>query len=141
MFRSHRSLALVSIIWALVGLLTLAGCAGTPVGQAKTLEQKVYALYGSFVIIQEQVAELTAEGSGLNRDTQLQLIRTVQRGQPVIDAMLDSFEEYEKARANLSDDESAADYIETVTASLENWVEQADSLVNSLRSALRGGNP
>jgi len=141
MFRSHRSLALVSVIWALVGLLTLAGCAGTPVGQAKTLEQKVYALYGSFVIIQEQVAELTAEGSGLNRDTQLQLIRTVQRGQPVIDAMLDSFEEYEKARANLSDDESAADYIETVTASLENWVEQADSLVNSLRSALRGGNP
>ena len=141
MFRSHRSLALVSVIWALVGLLTLAGCAGTPVGQAKTLEQKVYALYGSFVIIQEQVAELTAEGSGLNRDTQLQLIRTVQRGQPVIDAMLDAFEEYEKARANLSDDESAADYIETVTASLENWVEQADSLVNSLRSALRGGNP
>ena len=141
MFRSHRSFALVSVIWALVGLLTLAGCAGTPVGQAKTLEQKVYALYGSFVIIQEQVAELTAEGSGLNRDTQLQLIRTVQRGQPVIDAMLDSFEEYEKARANLSDDESAADYIETVTASLENWVEQADSLVNSLRSALRGGNP
>lgn len=141
MFRSHRSLALVSVIWALVGLLTLAGCAGTPVGQAKTLEQKVYALYGSFVIIQEQVAELTAEGSGLNRDTQLQLIRTVRRGQPVIDAMLDAFEEYEKARANLSDDESAADYIETVTASLENWVEQADSLVNSLRSALRGGNP
>lgn len=141
MFRSHRSLALVSVIWALVGLLTLAGCAGTPVGQAKTLEQKVYALYGSFVIIQEQVAELTAEGSGLNRDTQLQLIRTVQRGQPVIDAMLDAFEEYEKARANLSDDESAADYIETVTASLENWVEQADSLVNSLRNALRGGNP
>lgn len=141
MFRSHRSLALVSVIWALVGLLTLAGCAGTPVGQAKTLEQKVYALYGSFVIIQEQVAELTAEGSGLNRDTQLQLIRTVQRGQPVIDAMLDTFEEYEKARANLSDDESAADYIETVTASLENWIEQADSLVNSLRSALRGGNP
>lgn len=141
MFRSHRSLALVSVIWALVGLLTLAGCAGTPVGQAKTLEQKVYALYGSFVIIQEQVAELTAEGSGLNRDTQLQLIRTVRRGQPVIDAMLDTFEEYEKARANLSDDGSAADYIETVTASLENWIEQADSLVNSLRSALRGGNP
>lgn len=60
--------SLIIAFWVAVAapaFLTLAGC-GTvtaPVKQAETVEQKAYALYGTYVIFQEKAAELVQDST------------------------------------------------------------------------------
>jgi len=134
----------LSVIWAMlaaVGVSVLVqSCATSPVAQAETLEQRVYAVYGTFVIMEERVATMVEEDSTLPRDVQLGMIRAVQAAEPAIDSMLAGYASYLEARAQFAAGMTNPERIAVVTANLASWVEEADGLVDSLREVARGGD-
>lgn len=56
--------AVMAGAWSLVVVLAvLTGCVANPVKEAETLEQRAYALYGTYVIFQEKAAVLVQDAT------------------------------------------------------------------------------
>lgn len=119
--------------------LALAACAANPIRQAETLEQRAYAAYGTFVIMEESVVRLTAPGSALPRDVQLAMIGGVERAQPVVDTLNATLREYQTTRADFEAQRVNSTVFDTVVNSLGNWVVRAEGVVNDLKAAVRRG--
>lgn len=113
-------------------------CASTPIGVAQTLEQRAYAAYGTFVIIEEKAAELTGTSSKLSRRSQLQIINGIQSAQPVVDDLQKSLAAYETARADFEAQKIDQPAFQVVVNNLASWVKTAEPLIASLLSATRG---
>lgn len=96
--REARALALV-IVLLLVGLTWLLyGCASNPVALAQTPLQKAYALYGEFVIVEEQAAALKSAGT-LTGKTLLAIQQADARVKPVADSLLVAIREVNSTAA------------------------------------------
>jgi hypothetical protein len=108
-------------------------------GCAANLEQRAYAAYGTFVIVEEKVAGLTAPTSTLPRETQLKLIQGVERAQPVVDTLVTTLNQYEGARADFEAQRESQPSFMVVVNNLASWTTQAEQLVTQLVEALRGG--
>ena len=117
--------------------IMLASCAASPIRVAQTLEQRAYAAYGTFVIIEEQVVKLTGPQSTLTRDVQLRLISGVERAQPAVDSLLIALQEYETARADFEAQRIDQPAFQVVVNNLSSWVTTAEPLVTSLLAAIR----
>lgn len=122
----------------LVAFALLAGCAGSPVQVAQTTQQKAYALYGTFVIVEEQAVKLTAPTSNLTPAVKTTIINSMQRAQPVVDSMLAANQKAEAAKADFEAKKLDQPAFQIVVDNLGNWVAQAEPLVTSLVSAVKG---
>lgn len=122
-----------------VALLALTSCAANPVRQAETLEQRAYASYGTFVILEESVVRLTAPGSQLPREMQLAMIGGVERAQPVVDTLRTTLNEYQTTRADFEAQRVDATAFDVVVDNLGTWVTRAEGVVSDLKAAVRRG--
>lgn len=123
---------------SLVLALALVGCAGSPLKVAQTTEQKAYALYGTFVIAEEQAAKLSAPTSNLSPQAKGAIIAASQKAQPAVDAMLKGLSQYEAARADFEAAKIDKPAFQVVVDKLAGWVQQATGLVNGLSTSLKG---
>jgi hypothetical protein len=79
----------------------LPGCANSPVKQAETVEQKAYALYGTYVIFQEKAAELVRDST--TPENVKQSLRDADRiAYPVAESLVDAVIEVEAIRQQVS---------------------------------------
>lgn len=121
-----------------VALVAMAyGCASSPIGEAETLEQRAYAAYGSFVIAEENVEEVTRDVSPLSDAQRLSLVRAVQAAQPVVDSTMATLEQYQSARADFQAGRAERGTLDAVAERLGGWVEQAEMVVGRLLAAVR----
>jgi len=125
-------------IWIALVVVLVAACANNPVRVAQTTEQKAYALYGTFVIVEEQAVKLTLPTSNLNQQAKASIINAVQRAQPAIDTMLSGLEKAQKAKADFDAQRIDKPAFQVVVDNLGNWVQQAEPLVLSLTTAVKG---
>ena len=117
----------------------LQACAAyNPVSKAETTEQRAYAIYGTFVIVEEAAAELIASGT-LSDDTVLAIAAADERAKPTADLLIEALEEYLVIKAQLAAGESTQEQLDIAVTNLNLWVERVVPLVNTLRAAVEGG--
>ena len=126
----------LAYVAVLVAALTLAGCAGlNPIAAAETPAQHAYAIAASYNVLLESAADIVEDTSApteLRRAVQATELRTT----PVIDALEQSFAEYQVARAQFAAGATTADRLEIATANLAGWLDQAEGALVELAAAL-----
>lgn len=125
-------------LWSLLAAVALVGCAGSPIKVAQTTEQKAYALYGTFVIAEEQAAKLTAPTSTLPASAKQAIIAASVKAQPAVDTLLKGLGQYEAARADFEASKIDKPAFQVVVDKLGGWVLQAQELVGGLTTSLKG---
>ncbi len=127
MVRFHKQEFFTSIYPLLiVVLLGITACASiNPVGQAETLEQKAYAVYGMYVVFAEKAADL-AENDALPDSVRLGLVTAEERASPVVTSLLAAAEDMQTLNNS------------TTRTSLEAWIDRALPLINDLVRSVKG---
>ncbi len=126
---------------ALAATLVLTACVGSPIRIAQTVEQKAYATYGSYVIVQEQAVKLTTPSSTLPAATKVKIVEAFKKAQPAVDTMLKGLNSYEQARGDFETQKIQKPAFQIVVDNLANWVTQAQVLIADLSAAVRGAKP
>jgi hypothetical protein len=110
----------------LLTLVVVASCASiNPVGKAETLEQRAYAVYGTYVLFAEKAADL-AENDALPRSIRLGLVNAEERASPVVTSLLNAAEDMQALNNS------------TTRTSLEAWIDRALPLINDLVRSVKG---
>lgn len=125
-------------LWSLLVAVALVGCAGSPIQVAQTAEQKAYAVYGTFVIAEEQAVKLTAPSSNLSPTAKGAIIAASQKAQPAVDTLLNGLGQYNTARADFEAAKIDKPAFQVVVDKLGGWVAQAQILVGNLTVAIKG---
>ena len=129
----------VLLVGVIVGLIFFAtGCVSNPVAAASDPEQKAYAVYGEFVITEEQAALAMQDGS-VPLPVKQAIRGADAKAKPSADSLLKAFHDYESAvaAAKASGATTPAATLETVTANLQNWIAQAQGDVTGLIAAVK----
>jgi len=128
----------VQTFYLLVILFALQACgASNPIAKAETTEQRAFATYGTFVIIEEQAAKLVSSGS--IPDSAIRAIgRADAQAKPVADSLLDATLEFTVIRVEYEAGGSGEDKFVRAMNELNGWVERARPLIANLIAAVRG---
>jgi len=126
------------IAWILLWAIALAGCqSANPIKAAETTEQRAYAAYGTFVIVQEKAADLV-EQQNIPRSVRLQIIQAEERAKPVADSLLDAYTEFLVVRAEFEAGQTSEQRFVIASERLDDWVTQLAPLVNELIRNIKG---
>jgi hypothetical protein len=120
-------------------MLLLQACAGAnPIAKAETTEQRAYATYGTFVIIEEQAAKLVSSGQIPNSAVQA-IGRADAAAKPVADSLLDAALEFTVIRAEFEAGGGTGEerYVRAMNE-LNSWIERITPLVANLITAVKG---
>ena len=126
--------------WLVVPLLAvfwLAGCAGNPVKEAETAEQKAFAAYGLFVVLEERAASLMAEPT-VSDATKLRIQRLDARLKPMADSVLGTARLAQEVRDEVAAGEGTEARLQTITRELNGWLLRFLPLLDDFKSAVRG---
>lgn len=139
-----RSLSLNRFTWILGSLIAVAllivlqGCANNPITAAKTIDQKAYALYGTFVVFEEQAVAIVV--SPATPSTVKDAIRKADNiAKPVADGLLVAVRQYLVVQRQLAAGTTTNDKLAIATANLEKWVTQGEPAIRNLVVAVVGG--
>jgi hypothetical protein len=115
--------------------LDLPGCANNPVTAAKTSAQRAYALYGLFVIVEEQGAQTVLDP---NVPPEIKrAIRTADaKAKPTADTLQVMLQQYQAAQAAVASGSGSADQLAIANANLSQWITQAETDINALVTAV-----
>ena len=121
------------------GLANLPGCASNPVAVAQDSEQRAYAIYGTFVIVEEQAAKLIGDPQVLN-PVVIAIKSAESRAKPTADALLKAVRDYDDASHQLKTGSGNANNVIVASANLQRWVTQAQTDVAALVAAVKQGS-
>lgn len=113
----------------------LSGCAGTPLSSGQDVSQRAYALYGTFVIVEEQGARLvqdTTVTSAIRHSIQT----ADAHAKPIADALASALRSYENVTAGLKTGETTTAQLATTNANLGDQIQQASGAIQSLVTAV-----
>ena len=128
----------IQAFYLLVIMLALQACgSANPLAKAETTEQRAFATYGTFVIIEEQAAKLVS--SGVIPDDAVRAIgRADAQAKPVADSLLDATLEFTVIRTEYESGGSGEEKFVRAMNELNGWVERARPLIANLIAAVRG---
>lgn len=130
--RQIQTFYLLAIIFA------LQACAGSnPIAKAETTEQRAFATYGTFVIIEEQAAKLVSSGQ-ISDSAVRAIARADAQVKSVADSLLDATLEFTVIRAEFEAGGTGEEQFVRAMNELNSWVERARPLIANLISAVQG---
>lgn len=128
----------VQTFYLFVVMLALQACAASnPIAKAETTEQRAFATYGTFVIIEEQAAKLVSSGELSNSAVQA-IARADKQAKSVADSLLDATLEFAVIKAEFEAGGSGEEKFVRSMNELNGWVERAKPLIANLIAAVRG---
>lgn len=145
--RTHRpfwpgvALVIISAATFAYGLANLPGCASNPVTAAQDSEQRAYAIYGTFVIVEEQAAKLV--GSSQVPNPVVTAIKLADaRAKPSADALVQAVRDYDAAVLAVKHGTVSANasVLSVASANLNQQVSQAQTDVAALVNAVKQGS-
>jgi len=121
-----------------VAVAALSAC-GTlnPLSHAQTLQQKAYAQYGVFVVIEEQAAAIVQEAS-VPASAKQAVARTDAVAKPVADKLLAAVLAVDQIREDIRAGKTTEDKLVIATANLQKWYDEVVPLINDLVAAVKG---
>lgn len=129
------------LLLALVAIASLPGCAtvSAPTKAAETVEQKAFAVYGTFVIFEEAGADIV-ENTSLPLDVRRAVQNTDRTAKPVADALVAAALEAQRIRLQVEAGANTVERLDIATANLERWIARAGPLIDNLVAAVRNGS-
>ena len=124
------------IVAALISVI-LSGCHSNPLTVAQTPEEKAYALYGTFVVFEEQAA-IVIKQAATPVDAKTAIRKADAAAKPVADALLAAVREYILIKGELAAGTTTNDKLVLATANLNKWVAQATPLIQALVISVGG---
>lgn len=128
---------------ALIALLggALSACQSTnALAAANTRDQKAYAVYGTFVVIEEQAATLVT--SPATPAALRAAIRSADaKAKPTADTLKKALVQYDAAFAAVKAGASSDTALGVAAANLDLWITQATTDVNTLVNIVKGNAP
>lgn len=129
----------IRVLALLAFVVTLAGCAGWgAIDAAETTEQRAFATYGTFVVLQEQAAEMIQNPrvpAGVKRRIQ----QIDARAKPVADQTLELALEVTQIRRAVEAGEDDAAKLRIAVDNLDTYVERLQPLMADLLATIREG--
>lgn len=122
--------ALIAITWLIVGCQT-----PNPVTTAKDPLQRAYALYGEFVIVEEEAARLKTSGT-LTGDALVIVQRADAKAKPGADAILQAIQQYAAAENSLAGAPDTAGKVALASAQVQRWVTEAQGDITAFVNAV-----
>lgn len=115
-------------------LIILVGCANSnPIERAQTIEQKAYAVYGTYIILLEQVADF-AENENIPIDLRLKVIDA----QQLTNFPVENFLELLMMYSDLIHSENVNPHeLENMTLNIEEGITDITPMLTSLATLLR----
>lgn len=133
----YRQLWLATYIALAAIALSAVGCASiNPVASAKTLEQKVYATYGSFVVFEVQAAEVI-KSPDVPPEVKALIRQADAAAKPAADAMFDAAVELIKIKSDLEAGQSTEERVLIATQNLNKWYLEAEPRITALVTAVK----
>lgn len=127
--------AVYAVLLVLVALS--AGCASiNPITAAKTLEQKVYATYGTFVVFETQAAELV-KAPDVPAEVKALIKQADAAAKPAADAMFDAAVQLVKIKADLEAGQTTEERVLIATQNLNRWYLEAEPRILALITAVK----
>jgi hypothetical protein len=109
-----------------------------PLSRAETVEQKAFAAYGTFVIVEEQAAKLVASGQ-LSANTVQAIAEADARAKPVADSLVDATLEFAAIKAEFEAGGTGEEQFVSAMNNLNSWIERVLPLITNLKSAVSQG--
>jgi hypothetical protein len=131
-----RAFAALSLVMLAVLGTALTACTVNPVSRAETAEQRVYAVYGSYVILEEQIADLV-EGESTPDGVRRRLISGVERTRPVVESMVSAYHEYQTVLAQYQENRTSEAQLTFALDNMAEWVQRAEGFLTNLRTEIR----
>jgi hypothetical protein len=132
-----RVLALAQFAAMILAVGLISACQSNPLSAAQSPDQKAYALYGTFVVFEEQAAVLVRSPS-TPAEVKSAIRKADAVAKPVVDNLLGAARQYVSIQMQLKSGATSADRLQIATANLQKWVADATPLINSLVSAVGG---
>lgn len=128
----------VSAWSVIVSAVVFSACTSNPLATAKDTEQRAYALYGEFVIFEQQAATIRAQ---VTPRQYVPIQKADAATKPTIDALLKAVLDYDSAAhaIKIAHGDNAA--LVTATANLQKSVTQARHDIIALTTAVKGATP
>ena len=121
----------------LVAISLSTGCASiNPVASAKTLEQKVYATYGSFVVFEVQAAELVSSPD-VPPEVKALIKKADSVAKPAADAMFDAAVQLIKIKSDLAAGQTTDEKVLIATQNLNRWYMEAEPKILALITTIK----
>ena len=135
----QRSVSEGIVVLSAAIFLFLAGCAATgfktPIEQAQSVEQKAYAIYGTYVATQERAASVVRSGR-LKRIYILRIKQADKLAKPAADAVLELTTDVIATRKLLKTDKSKTAKLEILVDSLNNAITDMKPKLTALVKAV-----
>lgn len=124
-----------------VAAFALTAC-GTlsPLSHAQTVEQKAYALYGEFVVVEEQAAA-TVQNPEVGSVVRTQVAHADQLAKSAADHLLDTAVVVRHVKADLDAGVTTEDKLVIATINLQKWVDELGPQLEALIASLKGARP
>jgi hypothetical protein len=122
-----------------IALLAVAagGCAVNPVNTAQTVEQKAFATYGTFVIMETQAAALV-QNPTLPQAAVSAIQSADTKAKPVMDSLLAAVLEEQKIVAQVKAGTNTQAKADAAIANMTVWVNNGVPLLTDLVNAVKG---
>ena len=134
--RKHSPITFAYALLILATAFTLEGCSTVagPVRAAETTEQKAFAMYGTFVVFEEQGAKIVAD-SRIDVNARRAIQRADLAAKPVADDLLAAALELQEIREEFGASESR---LESAARNVESWILRMEPLLAALVSSVKG---
>jgi len=127
----------LSKVLLVAAALAVSACALNPFATARTLEQKSYALYGSFVIFEEQGAKMMLSTEVPN-SVKFRLQQADSAAKPAVDALKDAADSVIAAKRQLAEGATDKEKVSIAVANLSQWYYDAKPKVECLIRTVEG---
>ncbi len=122
----------------IVATAAMSACGSlNPLARAQTVEQKAYAAYGQFLIVEEQAAAIVQEPS-VPASAKQAVARADTVAKPVADKLLAAVLAVGQVRDDIAAGKSTEEKLLISTANLQRWYDEVLPLVRDLASAVKG---
>lgn len=134
-FKNYAAAFMVVAAFALTACGTL-----NPLSHAQTVEQKAYALYGEFVVVEEQAAA-AVQSTDVPSNVRKSIAAADAAAKPVADELLKSAAVVKGIRDDLRAGQSTEEKLVIATAQLQRWYTELSQQLPRLADAVRGAKP
>ncbi|MGI9250734.1 MAG: hypothetical protein ACR2PR_06015 [Pseudohongiellaceae bacterium] len=131
----HRQLWFA--LFALTLVLQACATLTNPIETAKTAEQKAFASYGIFVVMEEQAAVLMQNPS-IPNDAKIAIQKADALAKPAADSLLNAALEVISVRKQFQAAQTTEEKLQLAIDNLDGWIITARPLINDLVSAVEG---
>lgn len=132
---------LVPMVWLLACLsLILPGCVTAPVNAAQTPEQKAYAVYGTFVVLEERAAALASLPT-VPATVKKALKEADALAKPSADALALATEHYTAVSNLLKTGLATPEQVAAALTTLTSWAAQTQADMQTLTALVQQNTP